>query len=393
MNINKKIFHEIQDLGAIKNIGSSIRPEYAYHGLPFEDIQLKIHRKNLARRVALILAHYDPKNKTGIDLGCNIGGFVFALQLRGAKMVGYDYDAASVELAKKIEKYKKTGARFVEAVITNSILLDFESIDFCLWLSQFMWLVKSIGQQESLEFMWLLSQKIKDVMFFETSFKDSMAGKTMEEMGIINSLAVLNLLIDNTCFTKIKDLGYFEDGWSHRPVFLCSEPTTKWRSTTAIVERIAPEVIKKTCDERIMETFSLLKCKSDEVQFLRRLNSEHFPKVLNDISANEFTMEYCGIPLNKDNMPENYKDQMKEILNQLQLTGITHRDIRPANLLVRNNIIKLIDFGWSSEKGHEMENFPKGLGWDFRPDFPAPATRFDDKYSLKKSIDHILNNE
>jgi|GEM_PF-3515096 hypothetical protein len=388
--MNKKLKTLIKQLGDEKNIGSSQNKGWAYHGLPFKDIEIKTHRKNLEKRMGLLLSRYDCQDKTGIDLGCNIGGFVFGCQLHGAKMTGYDYDFASINLANEIEAIKHTGAKFFCKPITERILQEFDRVDFVVWLSQFMWMVRSLGAEDALVFMYDLSLRVNDTMFFETSLEDSMAGKEMVDMKIISKQAVRNLLINNTCFTKIEYLGYFEDGWSHRPVFQCSAPKTEWRGATATIRRTSADTIRKIYADNTMEGFSLRQCRANESLFLKRLkDSPHFPQHYGNTEL-EITMDYCGVPLTKENMPGDCEKQVAEILGALYDANIVHRDIRPANLLVKDNIIKLIDFGWSCEKERAMIDFPKGLGWDFRPGFPEPATRFDDEYSLRKSIRWIL---
>jgi len=392
MNIDEVVKMNMSEvlgqLGTNNARGSSIKQGVAYHELPFSDIAFPVHRKKLDNRLRLIFSNYNIRDKNGIDLGCNIGGFVFACQLQGARMVGYDHDNLSIAFAEKVEALKKTGAVFTNKSIDETILSDFDKKHFCIWFSQFMWLVKANGYDAAVDFMYALSKKISDVMFFETSIGDFGAGKEMLAAGIDSLEAVRNLLINNTCFQNIKFIGYPNDKWAKRPMFICSYPVAEWKGVTSIVRRISRTHVKKTYHGRYKVEGDLLKCKNNETMALKKLTSSHFPKVISDTHEREIIMDYCGVPLTKENMPSNYKLQIKEILAELRKNDIVHRDIRPGNLLVKDSVIKLIDFGWAAQHGHEHEWVPcPDLGMDFK--YP---NGFNDKYSLNKSINYILKN-
>jgi hypothetical protein len=387
--INKSFSYEelANFLGVLYIPGSSKRRGVLYHELPFKDISFPTHRKKLSDRVKLILSNYDVLNKTGIDLGCSVGGFVFSLQLEGAKMVGYDHDSMAIEFARAIEGVKRTGAIFVNQSITEDLLKDFKGIDFCIWFSQFMWLVKEIGAERSKYFLHELSRKINHVMFFETSIGDGGAGNAIREMGLTNISSVRNMLISNTCFTKIESIGCAMDGWGERPVFACSDPRLSWGGMTSDVFRISRDTVKKVYVDQRGGNKDLQECKANELAALTKLNSRHFPKIVSDLNDRELILEYCGVRLTKENMPKDFEQQIREILLELRNAGLVHRDIIPGNLFVKDEILRLIDFGWAVNAGQEYKDAPRKLGTGFRK-----GEEFDDEYSLRKSIEWILEN-
>ena len=128
-----------------------------------------------------------------------------------------------------------------------------------------------------------------------------------------------------------------------------------------------------------------------EEHWLKKLsNSGITPKY---ISSNErcksVTMEYAGEYLTKQNMPKDYEEQIKNIIDFLTQYQCSHNDIKPSELLILDDRIKLIDFGWSTKIGEPIpKRWPKILGDDH---FRYKVHNFNDEYSLRKSIEWIQN--
>ena len=93
-----------------------------------------------------------------------------------------------------------------------------------------------------------------------------------------------------------------------------------------------------------------------EVTSLKKLYKKtHFPLLLSvDNKTNKIYMNDCGGPLDKNNIPENWKIQLTEIVQTLKECSIYNNDAWFNNFLVKDNIIYLIDFGW----GTDQESFP-----------------------------------
>ena len=90
----------------------------------------------------------------------------------------------------------------------------------------------------------------------------------------------------------------------------------------------------------------------NEINSLLKLyKKKHFPVLLSyDTEKLTFYVNYCGTPLENDNIPFNWKEQLNTIIKTLVATQISHNDMHGfGNFLVHGNILYLIDFGWATE--------------------------------------------
>ena len=163
-----------------------------------------------------------------------------------------------------------------------------------------------------------------------------------------------------------------------------------WKGATSIVETRGDWVLKKQVSYL---DHPLIK---NEYEILRDTISIHFPMV--KMEGDDLLVENCGSPLTVANIPMNWEAQLRAILIDLNINGIQHRDIKLDNLMVKNECIMLLDFGWASTsplRGGEFEklenNPPSCLG------FPnKPSTGFSDEYSMRcvfKQIDCMIEDK
>ena len=83
-----------------------------------------------------------------------------------------------------------------------------------------------------------------------------------------------------------------------------------------------------------------------ESNFIKILEGNHIPKLISQ-GDNWIELEYCGLPISKENIPNNWNEQLIEISDLLSKHKVIHRDIKEGNLLVKDSSIYLIDFGWA----------------------------------------------
>lgn len=154
-----------------------------------------------------------------------------------------------------------------------------------------------------------------------------------------------------------------------------------FKGATAIVAKEGDRVIKKQISYK---NYPLI---INERRALEKIKSDHFPELLGS-GSETITLSYCGEVLTLENLPSDWKKQLIQIVDYLEKKGIEHRDIRPSNLMVKDGVIKLIDFGWSFHEGTPEEldddNLPEVLGLGYKPTYG-----FDDRFSMTKIIKEI----
>lgn len=380
----------LEDLNKHRYYDTACPVGVAYHELPFREFKGPVYRKDLKARVDLIANHLPIRGLKGIDIGCAIGGVSFELARRGALMFGSDFNPDEIAIAQSLEDVYRTGCFFqceesMETIRRSSFLTNF---DFAVWFSQWMWLVKLHGIEKGLEALFLVSKSV-DHLFFETSIGDAAAGDVMRNHGITTPEAVYNLLRANTIYSSVVECKRGNGTSLNRSVFYCSRPAdTERKGLTTSVKRVN----YNTCEKDLSQYPELF---ANETQILQRLSGRHFPG-LQQAQAGVISMSYCGEPLTFTNMPDNYEEQCLEILRDLKESDVIHRDINPNNLLVKNDVIMLIDYGYaallSDLRSRELPNatnrLPIKLGYSaFRG-----KREFDDEYSLNQSIRFILNH-
>lgn len=153
-----------------------------------------------------------------------------------------------------------------------------------------------------------------------------------------------------------------------------------WKGATSVVEKKDGRVFKKQIG------FSDYPLIENEWAILITEHSNHFPKVFS-LKDGVIEMEDCGVSL-LSNIPSDWESQLSDILEDLEIAGIQHRDIRLDNLMVKDGIIKLIDFGWATKTGQLWTKEPPScLGWPNRP-----SNGWNDAFSMRSVKKQITYN-
>lgn len=95
---------------------------------------------------------------------------------------------------------------------------------------------------------------------------------------------------------------------------------------------------------------------------------KNFPTILEE-SPNCLIMNYCGEEINKDNIPENWEEQLDNIMSTLKDNNIVYLDGKQENILVKDGTIYLIDFGASYIIGkHEIYSWMQRASTNWKGD-------------------------
>ena len=121
------------------------------------------------------------------------------------------------------------------------------------------------------------------------------------------------------------------------------------------------------------------------------LSIDFYPKIylsnIGNFSYNVFE-ELDGVRINEKIILDfNLIGQMKKIVSFLSSIEVVHRDIRPHNIIVANETMKIIDFEHSSIGCEIMDNNSNKLNKDFSPN----GKIWDDAYSFKKIVEYYVN--
>lgn len=102
-----------------------------------------------------------------------------------------------------------------------------------------------------------------------------------------------------------------------------------------------------------------------EIKALKLLKGyKHFPQLIDILEGKrEIIMTDCGVPLAKNNLPQNWKRQCGRIEKTLNEKGIHHIDFwgfvnnvkTHKNILVKDGIINVIDFGLLANEKREYD--------------------------------------
>lgn len=141
--------------------------------------------------------------------------------------------------------------------------------------------------------------------------------------------------------------------------FLKLNNKEKFKIESLIDFRISNTIIKKVIKEydgcdKIGDKFDHFFREIKSLKLIEKYNI--FPKIIS-FDENNYTiyLNYCGELLNENNIPPNWKFQLENINKALNKNNIFHNDIWYGNLLVKDGVIHLIDFGWST---HYYQNYP-----------------------------------
>lgn len=136
------------------------------------------------------------------------------------------------------------------------------------------------------------------------------------------------------------------------------------KSRINLVEMLPDGTVKKTPGLpfiRGTKIFSPKKLLQEEIAITELFSgTQGFPIIIEKGPAH-LLLANAGEVITKHNCPSDAKKQLLKISQELTRHAIIHRDIKAENLLVKNGIITLIDFGWAIKEGTPYSKCPREL--------------------------------
>jgi len=149
-----------------------------YQPIPDLNLAMDMQTPRNINRLKAIREHVPDNSRTGIDIGCNIGYFLFELANSGYRMIGIEGDLPTYRILNSIRNTLKN-----YNVITSNYFVTPENVD-CLPEADFIicmaifhhWCV-AYGDNTALEMLKIITHKCRKAIFFETPFAQDSSDK------------------------------------------------------------------------------------------------------------------------------------------------------------------------------------------------------------------------
>ena len=365
----------------------------------------------------LLLPYFQPrflKHRTLLDLGANAAFYCFwALQQKAEKVIAVDIDEEYLEMIE--EAKQRLGFENLEAVQANvadwqepadivvalalvhwiySCSADMGSLDAVVeklaGLTKYMLIVEWIEPEDpAIQFFHHIEWN-KDIVrepYTLEAFEAALSHH-FRKTEVIGSVSPTRKLY--VAFHSPKEI----DISGPLPLIM---PKEKLISSRLLAKEDGIEYWSSVYDDnKAIYKQTTLDLAQRDASFLSDLKSKYFPKVLKSWTEHKYSVvaleKIVGEPMERavghiNEHPKemhHFIEDCLNILGELKQKGIIHRDIRLDNLLMRDGIPVLLDFGWAvSEK--QPYHIPSGLGELGRP----PDGSFCDVYSMGKVLEQV----
>lgn len=369
---------------------------------------------NLQAKQTLIAPYFEPRylvKRTVLDLGANAGFFCFwALQKGAQKAIAVDIDDAYLQMVRDA----KTRLEFHDLDIVKANVADQKNpADIVLATALVHWIYSCTALFGSLDAVverlarltnymliveWIDPEDPAIGFFHHTDWNKDVASapydRSVFEIALADHFKRYCQLGDISSTRRLYAAFNTEheiDLSSPLPLIM---PEKALIYSKLLTKNDGVEYWSRVYDGGdVIRKQATLDLAAREALFLSQLESDYFPKVLaveSDGRYSSLTLEKIdGLPISKVAekilaTPSSFYAFIQHclrLLGELVDKGITHRDIRPENILFRNCKPVLIDFGWAVSDARPYFT-PKFLG-----DLERPRDgSFCDVYSMGKVL-------
>lgn len=400
-------------------------PDYNAPGLPVPDAD----DTKLALKCQLVRSYFQPRtmrHRSMLDIGGNAGFFsLWGASAGLARADSIDVDPQYTRMCQDIAHH--VGASAVHAHTVN--LIDWHrSADIVLAFAMVHWLYSATTGLGSLQrVVQLLADRTQALLLIEwVSPSDSaiqFLGHTDINRGDSASPYSYELFRSELAkqFELVEPVGRVSATrtllacWkNHRQRALdlswdeplLMEPHRIWSARCVATDPDGVKIWSRVYDsgDRIVKQTSSRLARCEAACLTALALEEGFPRLLKH-SEHSLAAGACEIEKIAGTDAASYADviradrtaaisfcrELVHIVIKLRKHHLVHRDVRPANVLVRNGHPVLIDFGWASRVetvGDTHEFVPASLGEGYRP----AGRDFDDSYSAGKLLLELLGS-
>jgi len=187
-------------------------PRSDYQPLPWVGInQAQRGEGTSARWKAIEASLIDQSIHSGMDIGCNLGYFCFALAQKGVPMLGVDMDSRYIRIAQYASgKLGLSTVGLCQMMINTETVSLLPSVDLILLLSVWHHWVRAYGLDQASQILSALWKKTERVLFFETGETEMSADFGLPAMGDSSREWVENYLRTTCVGADIVHLGQFK---------------------------------------------------------------------------------------------------------------------------------------------------------------------------------------
>jgi len=148
---------------------------------------------------------------SGMDIGCNLGYFCFALAQKGIPMLGVDMDSRYIRVAQYASaKIGLSTVGLCQMMINTETVALLPNVDLTLILSVWHHWVRSYGLDKASQILSALWNKTEQVLFFETGETEMSSDFGLPAMGDSSRKWVEDYLKTNCAGANITHLGQFK---------------------------------------------------------------------------------------------------------------------------------------------------------------------------------------
>lgn len=177
-------------------------------------------RRGSVARAGAILARLPEEPLSGLDIGCHIGYFTFALARRGGFCIGIDYERNAIVAAQALATlHRVANATFAQMDVTRQAAAALPKVDVVICLSIYHHWVRKLGRTEADAIMAALAQRAERYFVFDTGQPDEVGARWAEDLSFMRPDidGFLRQYLIGFGFAKVHHLGQFASSISSVP--------------------------------------------------------------------------------------------------------------------------------------------------------------------------------